>query len=70
MKKTAKKSYKLHLDEILQEKGISKYKLSQETGISEKTLYQIQKRDPELSTLISICNYLKIGICQLITIEN
>jgi len=69
MKTPVKKSYKLHLDDILQEKGISKYKLSQETGISEKTLYQIGKRDPELSTIIIICNYLEIGICQLISIK-
>ena len=68
--KPVNNGYVLHLDTVLQEKGVSKYKLAQETGISEKTLYSIEKRDLRLSTLITIANYLKVGICELITLKN
>lgn len=59
----------LHLDEILNQKSITKYKLAKDTGISLKTLYSIKKRDLHLSTAIEICVYLDITICQLISIK-
>ncbi len=62
-------TYKLNLDRILKEKGISKYKIAQDTGISEKTLYAIGKRDLQLSTILKICTYLDITLCQLISIK-
>lgn len=64
-----KKIIQLNLDQILKQKGINKVKLSLDTGISEKTLYSIEKRDLRLSTIVKLCNYLEITLCQLISIK-
>jgi DNA-binding Xre family transcriptional regulator len=67
--KLNKSGYILHLDRILEEKGISRYKLFTETNISQKTIYEIENRDLRLSTIIQLCSYLNCTICQLITIK-
>jgi DNA-binding Xre family transcriptional regulator len=57
------------LELILNQKGVTKYKLSKDTGISLKTLYSVQNRDVRLSTVLIICKYLKIQISELIPID-
>ncbi len=57
------------LQELLDERGWSRYRLSKESGLSEETLTNIFKRgtSPSLFTLQSICDGFKITLSQFFT---
>lgn len=54
------------LEELLKEKGWSRYRLSKESGLAEETLTNIFKRGtlPSLATLQAICNGFRITLSQ------
>jgi len=64
-----KTTYNVNLERILNEKHISRYKLSKDTGITKKTIRELEKRDFRISTAIQLCNYLEIELNELITIK-
>lgn len=68
--KNTQLGYFINLDAILHKKGISKYKLSKDTGLTRKTLREINIRDCRISTLVIIANYLEIEISYLIKLKH
>jgi DNA-binding Xre family transcriptional regulator len=60
--------YKSNLDEILEQKNITKYKLAKETGITFATIYNFNERFgiTNMKTIIRMCNFLKIDLNELI----
>ena len=54
------------LEELLEQKGWSRYRLSKESGLSEETLTNIFKRGtlPSLATLQAICKGFRITMSQ------
>ena len=54
------------LEQLLTERGWSRYRLSKESGLSEETLTNIFTRGtcPSIPTLQAICNGLKITLSQ------
>ncbi len=53
---------------ILAQKDIGAVDVSKETGIAQSTLtkFKSDKNDIRLSTLIKICDYLKVNLSELI----
>ncbi|MBE7045666.1 MAG: helix-turn-helix transcriptional regulator [Ruminococcaceae bacterium] len=54
------------LEQLLEERGWSRYRLAKESGLSESTIANILKRGnvPSIATLELICKGLKITISQ------
>lgn len=54
--------------EILQERNISAYKLSMNTGISQGLIseYKSGKKEPTLQNLIKIADYLDVSLDRLV----
>lgn len=54
------------LEQLLQERGWSRYRLSKESGLSEETLTNIFKRGtcPSIATLQDICKGFRITMSQ------
>jgi transcriptional regulator with XRE-family HTH domain len=57
--------------QLLNEKGITPYRLAQDTGISQTTLcdWKSGKSKPKLDKLIKIANYLNVSLEELIKEE-
>lgn len=60
------------LNQLLQERGWSRYKLSKECGLSEETLSNIYKRGtmPSIVTLQAICRGFRITLSQFFSDED
>lgn len=54
------------LEQLLKERGWSRYRLSKESGLSEETLTNIFKRGtcPSIATLQDICKGFRISMAQ------
>ena len=53
------------INELIEEKGWSLYKLAEKSGLPQSSLYTMMKRNtmPQLDTLEAICNGLGITLC-------
>ena len=53
------------INELIDEKGWSLYKLAEQSGLPQSSLYTMMKRNtmPQLDTLDAICNGLGISLC-------
>lgn len=53
------------INELIDEKGWSIYKLAEKSGLPQSSLYTMMKRNtmPQLDTLEAICNGLGITLC-------
>jgi len=60
------------LQQLLDERGWTRYKLAKESGLSEATIANIFKRGnvPSIATLETICNGFKITMSQFFTDNN
>ena len=67
------KAFSLRLKEILEERKITQYKLSQITGVPESTISTILKAEiktVKLSTIYDICAGLNIEFADFFNYEN
>jgi len=74
MKKTIDNiKFEFLLEEILEKKQISIYKMSEDLKIPSSRLYDMKNHlpnYPQLNTLIIICNYLEIQLNDLVKINS
>ncbi len=72
------KAFALRVTKLLQERGISKYKLEKETGITHSALRYIfneVNKDVKFSTIVKVCNFFNLSLMEffnddLFKIEN
>lgn len=72
------KAFALKVTKLLQERGISKYKLEKETGITHSALRYIfneVNKDVKFSTIVKVCNFFDLSLTEffnddLFKIEN
>lgn len=66
------KKFKERVKELRTEKEISQKKLSQELGLSEKTIshYESGYSEPNLDILIKICTFFEVTADYLIGLED
>ncbi len=72
------KAFALKVTKLLQERGISKYKLEKETGITHSALRYIfneVNKDVKFSTIVKVCNFFNLSLTEffnddLFKIEN
>lgn len=72
------KAFALRVTKLLQERGISKYKLEKETGITHSALRYIfneVNKDVKFSTIVKVCNFFDLSLTEffnddLFKIEN
>lgn len=52
---------------LMDNKGVSAYKLSKETGISESVIsrWRSGKQSPSVSSLVKVAHYFKCGLSEL-----
>lgn len=59
-----------NLDKVLENKKMSKYELSAKTGLSQPTIYNLEKqKDLHFSTIILICQALEVQPNQIVKIK-